>query len=286
MMRIILFLLTNLAVLLVLSISLRLLGVDPRSLLGMLVVAAVIGMTGALISLALSKTLAKAAVQAKVIAQPTDKQQRWLLATVAKLAKEAQIGMPEVAIYQAPDINAFATGMRRNAALVAVSSGLLEQMRDAEVEAVLAHEISHIANGDMVTMALLQGVVNTFVVFLSNLIGSLVDKRVSQGQGHGPAYHLTRLVAELVLGVLASIIVMWFSRQREFRADAGAARLVGAQAMVNALQRLQLAHTLPLPSAVSAFGIAAPAPKGGWRALFLSHPPLAVRIEALQRLAR
>lgn len=283
MQRIMLFLLTNIAILLVLSISMRLLGLDSSSLMGMLVVAAVIGMGGAFISLALSKTMAKMSTGAQMIEQPSNRTEQWLLHTVQQQAQAAGIGMPEVAIYNADDMNAFATGMSRNNALVAVSSGLLRGMKEDEIEAVLAHEISHVANGDMVTMALLQGVMNTFVVFFSRIIGTLVDRAIFKNEsGRGIGYWLVTMLAEVVLGILASLITLWFSRQREFRADAGAAKMVGAKKMIRALQRLQISHTLPLPSEMAALGIAGEQPTS-WKRLFMTHPPLEERIAALKQ---
>lgn len=290
MKRIVLFLATNLAILLVLSITARLLGVD-RFLtangmnLGMLLgFAAVIGFGGSFISLAISKWMAKMSTGARVIRQPANASEQWLVETVRRQAQQAGIGMPEVAIYDAPDMNAFATGMNRNDALVAVSTGLLRNMSPDEVEAVLAHEISHVANGDMVTLTLIQGVVNTFVIFLARIIGYLVDsalRRDGSHSGPGIGYFVATIAAELVLGVLASIIVMWFSRQREFRADAGGASLAGRGKMIAALQRLQQAHApSQLPNEMAAFGIN----NGGNLArLFMSHPPLEERIAALQR---
>jgi len=220
---------------------------------------------------------------AQVIKQPADATESWLLETVARQAQRAGIGMPEVAVYAAPDINAFATGMSRNNALVAVSSGLLENMSRDEAEAVLAHEVSHVANGDMITMALIQGVVNTFVVFLARVIGWVVDRVILKNErGPGLGYWISTIVAELVLAFLASAVVMWFSRKREFRADAGAAELAGREKMVAALQRLQAAHTpAQLPDQLAAFGIAGGGARG-WKRLFLSHPPLEERIAALR----
>ena len=289
MKRIVLFLATNLAIILVLSITARILGVDRFMTanglnLGMLLgFAAVIGFGGSFISLAMSKWMAKMSTGAQVIAQPRNQTEQWLINTVARQARAAGIGMPEVAIYDAPDLNAFATGMNRNDALVAVSTGLLHNMTEDEVEAVLAHEVSHVANGDMVTLTLIQGVVNTFVIFLARIIGYAVDsflRRDGESSGPGIGYYVTSIIAELVLGVLASTIVMWFSRQREFRADEGGARLAGSHKMVAALQRLQQAH-MPsaLPSEMAAFGIGG---GGGVARLFMSHPPLEERIAALQ----
>ncbi len=265
MKRIFLFLVTNLAIVVVLSITLRLLGVERildeqgtgLNLNALLIFAAVIGFGGSLISLAISKWSAKRMVGAQVIETPRTPDEQWLVATVRRQAEQAGIGMPEVAIYDAPDVNAFATGASRNNALVAVSTGLLNRMQRDEVEAVLAHEISHVANGDMVTLALIQGVVNTFVIFLSRVIGHFVDRVVFKTErGHGPAFWITTIVAELVLGILASTIVMWFSRQREFRADAGGAHLAGRQKMIAALERLQQSAGQPhLPDQMAAFGI-------------------------------
>ncbi len=290
MKRIALFLLTNIGVLIVLSISMRLLGLESYftanyglDLGSLLVFAAIIGFAGSFISLAISKWSAKFMTKAHVIKQPADATEAWLLETVARQAERAGIGMPEVAIYAAPDINAFATGMSRNNALVAVSSGLLENMNRDEAEAVLAHEVSHVANGDMITMALIQGVVNTFVVFFARVIGWVVDRVILKNdRGPGLGYWVSTIVAELVLAFLASAVVMWFSRQREFRADAGAAELAGREKMVAALQRLQASHDpVQLPDQLAAFGIAGGGAQG-WKRLFLSHPPLEERIAALR----
>jgi heat shock protein HtpX len=287
MKRIFLFLMTNLAIMLVLSITMRILGVEPYlnanglNLGALLVFAGVMGMGGSLISLALSKWMAKKSVGAEVIETPRNAAETWLVETVHRQAREAGIGLPEVAIYDSPDVNAFATGMNRNNALVAVSTGLLQSMTRQEAEAVLGHEVSHVANGDMVTLALIQGVVNTFVMFLSRVIGHLVDRVVFKTErGHGPAFFVTMIVAELVLGILASIIVMWFSRQREFRADRGGATLAGRQNMIAALERLQSAHTAPLPDRLAAFGISGGT--SGLTRLFMTHPPLEERIAALK----
>jgi heat shock protein HtpX len=289
MKRVLLFIATNLAILLVLSIVMQLLGIESLlneagtdlDLRALLIYAAVIGMTGSFISLAISKWSAKTMTGAQVIERPRNPTEAWLMDTVKRQAQRAGIGMPEVAIYDAPDMNAFATGMMRNNALVAVSTGLLKNMDRDEVEAVLAHEISHVANGDMVTLALIQGVVNTFVVFLSRIIGHLVDRVVFKTErGHGPAFWITSIIAQVVLGILATMIVMWFSRYREFRADAGSAKLVGAPKMISALQRLQGNAETRLPEQMRAFGIAG----GGkdFMHLFMSHPPLEARIAALQ----
>jgi heat shock protein HtpX len=292
MKRIFLFIVTNLAILLVLSITLRLLGVDRMldeqgvgiDYNSLLVMAAVIGFGGSLISLAMSKWTAKRMTGAVVIEHPSDPTERWLVETVRRHAERVGIGMPEVAIYDAPDMNAFATGMNRNEALVAVSTGLLHSMNKDEIEGVLAHEISHVANGDMVTLALIQGVVNTFVIFLSRVIGHFVDRVVFKTEReHGPAFMITTLVAQMVLGILASMIVMWFSRQREFRADAGGAQLAGRGKMIAALQRLQQRHEASqLPDRLQAFGISGG--EGGFKSLFMSHPPLEARIAALREI--
>ena len=290
MKRIMLFLATNLAIIIVLSITLRLLGVERilddqgvgLNYNALLIFAAVFGMGGSFISLAISKWTAKRFTGAQVIERPGNDSERWLVETVQRQARVAGIGMPEVAIYHSPDVNAFATGMSRDKALVAVSSGLLQAMSRDEAEAVLGHEISHVANGDMVTLALIQGVVNTFVIFLSRVIGHLVDRVVFKTErGHGPAFWITAIVAELVLGILASTIVMWFSRRREFRADAGGARLAGREKMIAALERLAGVHSQPLPDQLAAFGIAGGIGQG-LRRLFMTHPPLSERIAALR----
>lgn len=291
MKRIFLFLATNLAIVFVFGISLRILGVERYfmqqgvnlDINGLLIFAALFGFGGSFISLVISKWTAKRMTRARVIQQPANNTEQWLIATVERLSSKAGIGMPEVAIYDAPDVNAFATGMNRNNALVAVSTGLLRAMNSDEAEAVLAHEVSHVANGDMVTLALIQGVVNTFVIFLSRVIGHTVDRVVFKNErGYGPAFWVTTIIAELVLGILATIIVMWFSRQREFRADAGGAHLAGRQKMINALQRLQASVGQPhLPDQLAAFGISGSIGQGLQR-LFMSHPPLTERIAALQ----
>ncbi|MHB1247561.1 MAG: protease HtpX [Sulfuriferula sp.] len=288
MKRIVLFLATNFAIVLVLSVTLRVLGVEPYltaqglNLGSLLIFAAVFGLGGSFISLAISKWTAKRSVGAVVIGNPRTPAEIWLVGTVRRQAQQAGIGMPEVAIYDSPEVNAFATGMNKNNALVAVSTGLLQSMSKEEAEAVLGHEISHVANGDMVTLALIQGVVNTFVMFLSRVIGYLVDKVIFKTErGTGPAFFVTMIIAELVLGVLASIIVMWFSRRREFSADSGGATLAGRQNMIAALQRLQQVHAGPLPEKMAAFGIAGGV-GGGLKRLFMTHPPLEERIAALQ----
>jgi heat shock protein HtpX len=291
MKRVLLFLATNIGILIVLSISLRLLGFEgyldhqgvDLNLSAVLVFAAIFGMGGSFISLAISKWTAKRMTGARVIDQPSSDMEAWLLETVYQQAERAGIGKPEVAIFDSPDMNAFATGMNRNNALVAVSTGLLRGMRREEVEAVLGHEVSHVANGDMVTLALIQGVVNTFVIFLSRVIGHLVDRVVFKTErGHGPAFWITAIIAELILGVLASIIVMWFSRRREFRADAGGATLAGPRHMIAALERLRAGVGQPhLPDQMAAFGISGQI-GGGFKRLFMSHPPLEERIAALE----
>ncbi len=292
MKRIFLFLLTNLAIMLVLGVVISVFGLGQvldaqgidLDLQALLVLSAVVGMTGSLMSLAMSKFMAKRMTNATVIESPRNEQEQWLLRTVQHQAQAAGIGMPEVAIYDAPDMNAFATGMFRDSALVAVSTGLLRGMNRDEVEAVLAHEVSHVANGDMITLALIQGVVNTFVFFLSRVIGHLVDRVVFKTErGHGPAYWVTAIIAQVVLGILASAIVMWFSRQREFKADAGGADLAGRQKMISALKRLQQSVNEPhLPEQLEAFGIAG-GMGAGMKRLFMSHPPLEERIAVLQR---
>jgi heat shock protein HtpX len=288
MKRIFLLIVTNFAVLAVLSVTMQLLGVDRMlaqgtglNLQGLLVMAAIFGFGGSFISLLISKWTAKMATGAQVIEVPANVTERWLVDTVKRHADKAGIGMPEVAIYDAPEINAFATGWNRNSALVAVSSGLLHNMTQQEAEAVLGHEISHVANGDMVTLTLIQGVVNTFVIFLSRVVGYIVDRVLLKNErGYGVGFMLTTFVAQIVLGILASIIVMWFSRWREFRADAGGAALAGRDKMIAALERLKLnQEQSQLPAQISAFGISG---GGGVMRLFMSHPPLDERIAALR----
>ena len=287
MLRILLFLGTNVAILAVLSLTMRILGVDQMlaqqggglNLNALLIMSAVIGFTGSFISLFASKWMAKRSMGVKVIEQPVSATDRWLMETVARLSREAGIKMPEMGIFPSAAPNAFATGWNKNDALVAVSMGLLQHMNADEIEAVLGHEISHVANGDMVTLTLIQGVVNTFVVFFSRIIGHIVDRAVfNTREGYGPAYWITSLAAQFILGILAMMIVAWFSRWREFHVDAGAARLTGKQKMIAALQRLQQSQPEPLPDEMAAFGIAG----GGLHELFASHPPLEKRIEALQ----
>ena len=288
MKRIFLFLATNLAIVLVLSLTMRLLGVEPYlnenglNLGALLIFAAVMGFGGSFISLAISKWMAKKSMGVRVIDAPSSTTEFWLVETVRKYSEDAGIKMPEVGIFDTPEVNAFATGMSRNNSLVAVSSGLLQQMSKGEAEAVIGHEIAHVANGDMVTLALIQGVVNTFVMFLSRVIGHLVDKIVFKTErGQGPAFFVTMIIAELVLGVLASTIVMWFSRKREFRADMGGASLAGKQNMIGALERLASLHPAPLPEKMAAFGIAGGG-ASGLKRLFMTHPPLQERIAALR----
>jgi len=287
--RIVLFLLTNLAIVFLLNVTLRLFGVDRIfdqngiNYTGLLILSLVIGFGGSFISLAMSKWSAKWMTKARVISQPANEMERWLLETVSAQSKRAYIGMPEVAIYDAPEINAFATGMNKNASLVAVSTGLLEKMTRDEIEAVLGHEVAHIANGDMITLALIQGVVNTFVVFLARVIGYVVDSAINKGRrGPGIGYWVATIVAEIVLGILASTIVMWFSRQREFRADEGGAFLAGRDKMVMALKKLQSAYEpSSLPKQMQAFGVSG---NTSISRLFMSHPPLSERIEALENI--
>ena len=284
--RIALFLATNLAVLFLAGIIMSFLGVHPGQMGGLLVMAALFGFGGSLVSLLMSKWLAKRATRAQVITEPRNETERWLLATVQRQAQAAGIGMPEVAVYDAPEINAFATGANRNNALVAVSTGLLRQMQADEAEAVLGHEVAHVANGDMVTMALLQGVLNTFVIVLARVVGGIVDSFLSgnrEGGGRpGLAYFAIVMVLEMVFGLFASMIALWFSRRREFRADAGGAQLAGRQKMIAALERLSQNHgQSTLPAQVEAFGIAGGMGQG-LRELFLSHPPLPERIAALR----
>ena len=288
MLRILLFLGTNVAILAMLSVTMRILGVDRvleesggLNLNALLIMSAVVGFAGSFISLFISKWMAKSSMGVQIIDQPANPTERWLLDTVKKLADEAGVGMPEVGIFPSPSPNAFATGWNRNDSLVAVSAGLLQNMNTDEVEAVLGHEISHVANGDMVTLTLIQGVVNTFVFFLSRIIGHVVDRAVfGNREGYGPGYFITSLVAQFILGILAMMIVAWFSRWREFRADAGSAMLTGREKMIAALRRLQQAEPEPLPDEMAAFGIAGK----GLHELFASHPPLEKRIEALQQM--
>lgn len=289
MKRIFLFIVTNLAIVFVLNIVLHLLGVDRLQtanggldINALLIFSAVFGFVGSFISLAISKWMAKTTMGVQVIAQPRTSKEIWLVGTVQKFAREASIGMPEVGVFDSPEMNAFATGARRDNALVAVSSGLLNSMTPDEAEAVIGHEITHIANGDMVTLTLIQGVVNTFVIFLSRVIGYVVDRVILKNDrdGQGIGYFVTVMVSQIFLGILASMIVMWFSRQREFRADKGGAKLSGRDNMIHALERLKAPHDeTALPQSMTAFGIA-----GGksMMRLFMSHPPLEERIAALR----
>jgi len=290
--RIGLFLVTNIAVLAVLSISMRVLGIDQMlatqdigvNLTGLLFMAAIIGFAGSFISLAMSKWMAKRSMGVQLITRPSNSHERWLLQTVHRQAENAGIGMPEVGVFNSPEPNAFATGINRNNALVAVSSGLLQNMTQDEVEAVLGHEVSHVANGDMITMGLLQGVLNTFVIFISRVIGTFVDRVVFKNErGFGVGYFVVSIIAELILGVFAAMIAAWFSRRREFRADAGGAQLAGKQKMIAALQRLQKnqQEKSAMPSELAAFGISGGL-KHGIAAALMTHPPLAERIEALK----
>ncbi len=288
MMRILLFLATNVAIMIAISIIFNVLGLKGAldaqgvnlNIEGLLAMSAVIGMTGSVISLFMSKWSAKNAMGVHVIERPQNQTEQWLVGVVERQARQAGIGMPEVGIFDAPEANAFATGASRDNALVAVSTGLLRSMNADEVEAVVGHEISHVANGDMITMALMQGVVNTFVYFFATIIGYVVDRVVFKTErGYGPAYYVTQMVAQIALSILASMLVMWFSRYREFRADAGGANLAGRQKMIGALQALQRSHEpAELPGELAAFGING----GGVQRLFMSHPPLEERIAALQ----
>lgn len=288
--RIAIFLATNLAVLVLVGIVMSILGLNPRGGgAGLLVFAALIGFGGSFVSLAISKWSAKRGTGARVITEPRDEMERWLLATVERQARQAGIAMPEVAIYEAPEINAFATGPSRNNSLVAVSSGLLRGMSRDEAEAVLAHEVSHVANGDMVTMALVQGVLNTFVIVLSRIVGRIIDGALSgnrDSDAPGPFYFISVIVLDLVFGLFASMIAMWFSRRREFRADAGAAGLAGREKMIAALERLANNQGQnSLPKQIAAFGISGGLAHGLGR-LMMSHPPLAERIQALRDAPR
>ena len=291
MKRIMLFILTNIAIMVVLSITLRLLGVDSilaengsdLNIQSLVILSGVIGFGGSIISLLMSKWMAKRMTGTVVITNPSTNMERWLMTTVEKQAKIVGIKMPEVGIFPSPAMNAFATGASKNNALMAVSQGLLDNMAQGEIEAVVGHEMSHIANGDMVTMALIQGVVNTFVVFLSRIVGHVVDRVILKNEsGHGIGYFVSVIVAQVVLSILASTIVMYFSRQREFIADTGGADLAGHQNMINALKRLGQVEPEALPEQMAAFGIN---DKGGIMALFSSHPPIEDRILALEKRA-
>jgi len=290
MMRIVLFLATNVAIMIAISIIFSVFGLQGAldaqgvnlNIEGLLAMSAVIGMTGSIVSLFMSKWSAKSAMGVHVIEQPQNQTEQWLISVVERQARQAGIGMPEVGIFDAPQANAFATGASRDNALVAVSTGLLRSMSADEVEAVVGHEISHVANGDMITMALMQGVVNTFVYFFATIIGYVVDRVVFKTErGYGPAYYVTQMVAQIALSILASMLVMWFSRYREFRADEGGANLAGRQKMIGALRALQRSHEpAELAGELAAFGING----GGVQRLFMSHPPLEERIAALQNM--
>ncbi|MGC7590030.1 protease HtpX [Bisgaard Taxon 46] len=283
MMRILLFLATNMAVLVVFNIILSLTGIHSQDTAGLLIMAALFGFSGSLISLFLSKTMALRSVGAEVITQPRNEVESWLVNTVRSQAERANLPMPEVAIYHSEDVNAFATGPSKNNSLVAVSTGLLRSMTRDEAEAVLAHEVAHIKNGDMVTMTLLQGVLNTFVIFVSRMIAKVVSSGRDGEESNTGIYFLVSFVLEILFGFLASIIAMWFSRYREFRADAGSAELVGKHKMIAALQRLQSLHEpQEMDGQLAAFAINGK--RGGLAALFMSHPPLEKRIQALQQL--
>ncbi len=286
MLRILLFLATNFAIMVVIAIVFNILGLSGildeqgvnLNLNALLVMSAVIGMSGSFISLLMSKWMAKRSMGVQIIERPSNQTEQWLLNTVSRLAKQAGIGMPEVGIFNMPDPNAFATGMNRNNALVAVSTGLLQAMGEDEVEAVIGHEISHVANGDMITLSLMQGVVNTFVYFFASIIGYIVDRVLLKNEeGLGIGYYITQMIAQIALSFLATMLVMWFSRYREFKADKGGAELAGRQKMINALKALQRGQPEDLPGEFAAFGI-----NGGLRGLFSSHPPIEERIAALQ----
>ena len=284
MRRIILFILTNLAIMLTLTLIARVTGLDTwlaqrgSNLGGLLALAALFGFGGSFISLAMSKWMAVRSMGVQIIEQPANESERWLLETVRSLATRSGLGMPQVGIFESPQPNAFATGPRRNDALVAVSSGLLSAMKPDEIEAVLGHEMTHVANGDMVTLTLIQGVLNTFVTAIAWIVGNIVDRNE---EGRGIGYVATVWITQIVLGILATIIVMWFSRRREFRADAGGARLSGPEHMIAALERLQRGETEPLPTHMDAFAISG-REAGGLARLFMSHPPIAERIAALR----
>ncbi len=292
MKRVVLLIATNIAIMLVLSIVVSVFGLDRYltqnglNLGALLVFSAVLGFGGSFISLLLSKWMAKTSMGVQVIEQPRNEAEQWLVSTVRRHSETAGIGMPEVGIFDSPDPNAFATGANRNHALVAVSTGLLRSMRREEVDAVLGHEVSHVANGDMVTLTLIQGVMNTFVFFLARVIGFIVDRVILKNErGAGAGYMITVIVAQLVLGILAGMIVAWFSRKREFRADAGGARLAGASSMIGALEALKRVHMpAALPEKMAAFGIRSGTPQG-WQRLFMTHPPLEERIAALRQTA-
>ncbi|MDC1418200.1 protease HtpX [Candidatus Thioglobus sp.] len=294
MQRIFLFLLTNIAIMVILSVTLRVLGVESLlaqngsdlNLNALVIFSGIFGFGGAFISLAISKWMAKRMTGAKVIENPSNNVEKWLLETVKKQSEIVGIKIPEVAIFPSPQMNAFATGASKNKALVAVSQGLLDSMSKGEIEAVVGHEMSHVANGDMVTLTLIQGVVNTFVIFFSRVIGHVVDRVILKNQrGHGIGYFVTTIFAQIVLSILASVIVMYFSRKREYVADTGGADLAGHQNMINALKRLGQKEPEALPEQLAAFGIGEK-PKTGWRELWSSHPPLEDRIKALEKRAK
>ena len=294
MQRIFLFLLTNIAIMVILSVTLRVLGVESLlaqngsdlNLNALVIFSGIFGFGGAFISLAISKWMAKRMTGAKVLENPSNNIEKWLLDTVEKQSKIVGIKMPEVAIFPSPQMNAFATGASKNKALVAVSQGLLDSMTQGEIEAVVGHEMSHVANGDMVTLTLIQGVVNTFVIFFSRVIGHVVDRVILKNQrGHGIGYFVTTIFAQIILSILASVIVMYFSRKREYVADTGGADLAGNQNMINALKRLGQKEPEALPEQLAAFGIGEK-PKTGWRELWSSHPPLEDRIKALEKRAK
>jgi len=294
MQRIFLFLLTNIAIMVILSVTLRVLGVESLlaqngsdlNLNALVIFSGIFGFGGAFISLAISKWMAKRMTGAKVIENPSNNVEKWLLDIVEKQSKIVGIKMPEVAIFPSPQMNAFATGASKNKALVAVSQGLLDSMNQGEIEAVVGHEMSHVANGDMVTLTLIQGVVNTFVIFFSRVIGHVVDRVILKNQrGHGIGYFVTTIFAQIILSILASVIVMYFSRKREYVADTGGADLAGNQNMINALKRLGQKEPEALPEQLAAFGIGEK-PKTGWRELWSSHPPLEDRIKALEKRAK
>jgi len=294
MQRVFLFLLTNIAIMVILSLTLRILGVESLlaqngsdlNLNALVIFSGIFGFGGAFISLAISKWMAKRMTGAKVITSPSNNIEKWLLETVKKQSKIVGIKMPEVAIFPSPQMNAFATGASKNKALVAVSQGLLDSMNQGEIEAVVGHEMSHVANGDMVTLTLIQGVVNTFVIFFSRVIGHVVDRVILKNQrGHGIGYFVTTIFAQIILSILASVIVMYFSRKREYVADTGGADLAGHQNMINALKRLGQKEPEALPEQLAAFGIGEK-PKTGWRELWSSHPPLEDRIKALEKRAK
>jgi len=285
MLRIILFLATNLAILVIASITMSVLGIKSDTMLGLLIICSMFGMGGSLVSLLISKWLAKNATGTHIIKNPTSEQEKWLLNTVEQLAMAEGIGMPEVGIFASSSPNAFATGASKNNALVAVSQGLLDNFSRDEIRAVLAHEIGHVSNGDMVTLTLIQGVINTFVMFVARIVGMAMSRGSSNSSnGHNAGYYLGVMVTEIVLGFLASIIVMWFSRKREYAADYAGARLAGRKAMISALEKLlyeQKKAQTDMPDSLVAFGISSNL-KEGFMALFMSHPPLEKRIEALR----